>query len=149
MRFRGGGVGHTGTRMATDKFLQDRDQLDLENGPTHSGDDEDEGAEGGEPEGSNSEAIGGALDPRNEGGDDNDSENEPQAGGDGDLGDSDDGDPDFEGNGDEEEDYGYGYAISDEEEDDGDVLDATEDVLGPEDGEGDIDEVNLLGFAAF
>lgn len=29
MRFRGGGVGHTSTRAATDRFLQDRDQLDL------------------------------------------------------------------------------------------------------------------------
>jgi hypothetical protein len=29
MRFRGGGVGHKSTRRATDKFLKDRDDLDL------------------------------------------------------------------------------------------------------------------------
>src|SRR5271168_3142813 len=42
MRFRGGGVGHTSTRTATDRFLKDRDQLDRDNGPTQGGDDPDE-----------------------------------------------------------------------------------------------------------
>jgi hypothetical protein len=30
MRFRGGGVGHVSTRVATDVFKQDRDDLDIE-----------------------------------------------------------------------------------------------------------------------
>lgn len=64
------------------------------------------------------------------------------------------GDVDDKGrNGDEEEDYGYRYLVdkdSDEEDsDDDEPLDIADDALGPEDGEGDDDDVNLLGFAAF
>jgi len=63
------------------------------------------------------------------------------------------GDVDDEGrNGDEEEDYGYTYLVdkdSDEDSDDDEPLDIADDALGPEDGEGDVDEVNLLGFASF
>ena len=33
MRYRGGGVGHTSTREATNKFLLDRDRLDMTDGP--------------------------------------------------------------------------------------------------------------------
>jgi hypothetical protein len=32
MRYRGGGVGHSSTREATNKFLHDRDRLDVPNG---------------------------------------------------------------------------------------------------------------------
>ena len=53
-------------------------------------------------------------------------------------------------NGDEEEDYGYRYLVDKEDEDDDDEpLDDADDALGSEDGKGDIDKVNLLGFAAF
>ena len=52
--------------------------------------------------------------------------------------------------GDEEENYGYKYlADEDDEDDDDEPVDVADDVLGPEDGEGDVDEVNLLGFTAF
>jgi len=40
--------------------------------------------------------------------------------------------------------------VDDEDEDNGDkTLDFADDPLGPEDGEGDVDELNVLGFAAF
>ena len=49
--------------------------------------------------------------------------------------------------GDEADDYGYGMPV--EDSDDSDVEpDDTDDVLGPEDGEGESDETYLLGFAA-
>ena len=41
MHFCGGGVGHTSTRTATNQFLQDRDWLDRDNGPTQGGDEPD------------------------------------------------------------------------------------------------------------
>ena len=45
---------------------------------------------------------------------------------------------------------GYDYLVDDEDEDNGDkTLDFADDPLGPEDGEGDVDELNVLGFAAF
>ena len=53
-------------------------------------------------------------------------------------------------NGDEEEDYGYRYLVDEEdEEDDDEPLDDADNALGPEDGEGDVDEMHLLSFAAF
>jgi hypothetical protein len=55
-----------------------------------------------------------------------------------------------EGSGDEEEDYGYGYEVDDDDRDDSDAPpDDADDALGPEDGEGEIDEVNMFGFASF
>ena len=54
-----------------------------------------------------------------------------------------------EGSGDEEEDYGYGYFVDEEDGEDGNELDVADDALGPEDGDGDVDEVNLLSFTAF
>jgi hypothetical protein len=56
-------------------------------------------------------------------------------------------------NGDKEEDYGYRYLVdedfNEEDSDDNEPLDIADDALGPEDGEEDDDEVNLLGFAVF
>ena len=37
----------------------------------------------------------------------------------------------------------------DDNEDDDEPFDITDDALGPKDGEGDVDKVDLLGFAAF
>jgi hypothetical protein len=52
--------------------------------------------------------------------------------------------------GDEEEDYGYIYGTDeDSDSNDDEPLDVADDALGPEDGEGDVDEVDLLGFASF
>lgn len=52
--------------------------------------------------------------------------------------------------GDEEEDYGYRYLVDNKDDEESDEpLDIVNDALGPEDGEGEVDEVNLLGFAAF
>ena len=64
------------------------------------------------------------------------------------------GDVDDEGrNGDEEEDYGYRYLVdkdsNKEDLDNDERLDIADNALGPEDGEGDDDDVNLLGFAVF
>src|ERR1700679_1883078 len=62
-------------------------------------------------------------------------------------------DVDDEGsNGDEEDDYGYRDLVDEadnEEDSDDEPLDVADDALGPEDGEGDDDDVNLLGLAAF
>jgi hypothetical protein len=41
MRFRGGGVGHTSTRAATNSFLSDRDFLDLSSSNEHDNVDEE------------------------------------------------------------------------------------------------------------
>jgi len=161
MRFRGGGVGHTETRTATNKFLQDRDRLDLDTGPTEGSDDEGEANE----RSSGSEAVGSTGVARSQGGSDDNNENEyePQGSGgsenDGDegMGGSDDEEGctrDLDGDegrgGDEEKDYGYSYLVDDEDGEDSDAPpDMADDALGPEDGEGDVDEVNMLGFTAF
>jgi hypothetical protein len=75
-----------------------------------------------------------------------DGEGEGLGGGDEELG---TGDVNDEGrNGDEEEDYGYRYLVdkdsNEEDSDDDEPSDVADDALGPEDGEGDVDEVNLL-----
>jgi len=141
------GVGHTSARAATDQFLQDRDRLDEAVEKEGDGDNDSE-----------SERIQGSWgdDRGGRGDDDNISLRGGSGGDDGEgLGGDDEepgtGDVDNEGrNGDEEEDYGYGYLVDeDEEEEDDEPLDVADDVLGPEDGEGDVDEVNLLGFTAF
>ena len=158
MRFRGGGVGHTSTRTATDRFLQDRDQLDRDNSLTQglAGNESEDGFDGSDIDEAVDEEGGGDNDWESEhiqgnqdgnGGD----KGEGLGGGDGELG---TGDVDDEGGiGNEEEDYGYRYLGDEEseEEDSGDEepLDVADDALGPEDGEGDDDDVNLLGFAAF
>ena len=52
--------------------------------------------------------------------------------------------------GDQEEDYGYKYLVDEDDEDnEKKPLDIADDALGPEDGEEDIDKVDLLGFTAF
>jgi hypothetical protein len=122
MRFRGGGVGHTGTRAATNKFLEDRDQLDVDNGHMQGGDDE-EGSHGDSEEDSDNDPD----------------EGQPEGGSEKVV--------DDEGNSSCDEEYGYGYSIDDEDGDE--PPDVADDALGPEDGEGDVDEVSLLGFAAF
>jgi hypothetical protein len=144
MRFRGGGVGHTSTRSATDRFLQDRDRLDQDSRTQGDGDESEGGFE--DADDVDGEVLGpGGRDEEPGNGDDDDRSwhggNEGPRTGDFD---------DNEGSGDEEEDYGYRYLVDDENDEDSDEpLDVVDDVLGPEDGEGDIDEVNLLGYAAF
>ena len=49
MRFRGGGVGHKSTRVATDSFLTDRDRLDCQVGTMgNEAEDNDDGCSDGE-----------------------------------------------------------------------------------------------------
>ena len=144
MRFRGGGVGHTSTRTATDQFLKDRDRLDRDNGSMQGGDDAD------------SDEIEDGFD----GNDVDEAVDEEGNGDDNNLRDSNGGDEepgtrvvnDEGSNGDEEDDYGYRDLVDeadDEEDSDDEPLDVADDALGPEDGEGDDDDVNLLGLAAF
>src|SRR6266700_8132358 len=78
MCFRGGGVGHTGTRAATNKFLQDHDRLDLDITAMEGSDDEDKVDEQGSDQDG---VVGGASEAKSEGGDDDESENEPQGSG--------------------------------------------------------------------
>ena len=123
MRFRGGGVGHKSTREATDQFLQDRDAFDLINDePPEMELDSDLEHEDGDEEGNSSA-----------GGDENQEE----------WMDEDD---------EEEDDYGYG-GLSEEDsgEDtdnsDADELDEVDDELGPKDGEGAENEIEVLGYS--
>jgi len=180
MRFRGGGVGHTSTRSATDRFLQDRDRLDQDSRTQGDGDESEGGFEDAddvdEAQGSETVDKSGDSDPEpfhgSHGGDNlgrgdgeglGGSDEEP---GNGDVDDDRSGDEepgtgdvDNDRSGDEEpgtgdndddDDYGYRYLVDDgDDEDSDDPLDFADDALGPEDGEGDVDEINLLGFAAF
>jgi hypothetical protein len=134
MRYRGGGVGHTSTREATDWFLKDRDLLDAEskqaraadshNTPMDAdqGDGEGEGERGSEQDENEDEAV---------------NENEEIK----------------EDEIDEEMDYGY---ILDEEELDGSEEEdppgpegeLADDALGAEDGEEVEDELDNLGYGA-
>jgi len=168
MRFREGGVGHTSSRAATDQFLQDRDRLDRDSGLSHGRNNSGESKDGSDIDDVDEAGM------DKEGDNDNHAEGEHIQGSQGDNlgGDGDDdglrggnGSDDGQGlrgsdeeremgdegrSGDEEEDYGYKYLVDeDDEEDDDEPLDDTDDALGPEDGEGDVEEVNLLGFAAF
>jgi len=177
MRFRGGGVGHSNTRDATNRFLTDRhpldaaideDQIEDEGGEiscdeagsggdknTERGDEEmrgmslDEDADS-EGRGNSESGGGGGHDDEERGVHDDELElNDVDL--DGTIGHE-------EGRGgeedDEEDDYGYKIGSdgtdSDEETDREELgEDIPDDVLGPEDGGGDEDEVNLLGFANY
>jgi hypothetical protein len=148
MRFRGGGVGHTSTRSATDRFLNDRDGLDQDNRVIRTLDSDNEDsdkADANEKIFDSRAATGSDSRPSKARNEANEAANvsEPEelqvvAGGGSDL--------------DEEEDYGYNFYVADLDEDgddsDGSPDDA-DDALGPEDGEGEMDEVNSLGFASF
>ena len=152
MRYRGGGVGHSSTREATNKFLHDRDRLDLPNGLEGAEDDvEDEIS--GLDEGEHGSGDEGERRPRDAG--DVASEDDVPAMDDaaGHILDADEVDGTAgEANGfggDEEDDYGYKNHVDDNDssasEEEPDLAD---DALGPEDGEGESDEMDLLGFAA-
>ena len=151
MRYRGGGVGHSSTREATNKFLHDRDRLDI---PGHDGAEEDvelkdeiSGLDEGEH--------------RYQGGSrDENSERRPQDAGEDDVddmlghilgGEEADGTAEDENGfgGDEEDDYGYKNHVDDDDDSESEQEpDLADDALGPEDGEGEGDEMYLLGFAA-
>jgi hypothetical protein len=142
MRFRGGGVGHNSTREATNRFLNDRDRLDMSvpdgefdiaginKGPDGSG-------EGNEDLNGGNEASDVEVhrDDEVEGGGEGDREEQ------GILGDG------FGGLNEDDEDYGYDDPVDDDNNSDPEP-DFADDALGPEDGEGEGDEMYLLGFAA-
>ena len=117
MRYRGGGVGHSSTREATNRFLLDRDRLDVAvaDGKERIEDDlEVDVADADHVSGGDLDEGGGAAV---------------------------DG---FGGN--EEDDYGYEKRMDDEENSE-EEPDLADDALGPEDGEGESDETYLHGFA--
>jgi hypothetical protein len=124
MRFRGGGVGHTSTRAATNTFLSDRDIIDLEVA-------RDECA---------SEDLG------------NDFEEEYRDTRGSNEGENNLDEQDHDDWSDIEETYwrqnGDGSESEDLNEDEG-PGELADDTLGPDDGEVDDDEVAGLGFAAF
>lgn len=147
MRHRGGGVGHTSTREATDWFLSDRDQLDTASKrvreaksmespspiPNEGSEDEDNQSQDEEEE------FEGELEERNR----------DNVAGEGDKHET------VQEIEDEEidEEMDFGYAVDEEqelEESDEEGLDdneARDDALGPEDGQEEDDEINSLGFA--
>ena len=133
MRFRGGGVGHSSTRAATNSYLTDRDRLDL--GAVR--DEHEELGSDFEEEISNAWPTVDAESQNmeediheNDGGDE---EDEPE----------DEEWEDIEESGDED---GLESEEEDPDEAEGELVD---DALGPDDGEVDEDEVASLGFAAF
>jgi hypothetical protein len=135
MRFRGGGVGHTSTRTATDWFLKDRDKLDMASEMADEGRNED-----GEPfEDDDNEAA---------------SEGLGRVKGDGvavDEVEEVDGDEDCDIDEDEiDEELDYGYAldeeVAEESEEEYQSDDLVDDALGAEDGEEAEDELYSLGF---
>ena len=145
MRYRGGSVGHSSTREATNKFLHDCNPLDVPNG--------DESVEGDIEEDEIEDEH------RHQGGSHKEDERRPQ---DHDAGDVDgeddvadlgcisgrdeaDGGDGFDG--DEEDDYGYENHVDDDENSE-EEPDLADDTLGPEDGEGEGDKTYLIGFAA-
>jgi len=148
MRYRGGGVGHSSTREATNKFLHDRDWLDVRDG-----DESDEGdLEEDEIEdehrhqgGSREEDERGPQGASDVDGEDDVADAGHISGGDEPNGASGDGNG-F--GGDEEDDYGYTNRGDDDDENSEPEPDLADDALGPEDGEGEGDETYLLGFAA-
>ncbi|KAF8802003.1 hypothetical protein BYT27DRAFT_7226594 [Phlegmacium glaucopus] len=131
MRYRGGGVGHKSTRDATNKFLTDRDRLDIPtttNDDTNSDSESDKSVEDVQEE---VEAI------EEEGGEDvsvGDEEKEPDPNEDSDS--EDDDDAKFE----EEFDYGLGEDGSNDEDGDEEADEADGDALGPEDGDEEDDD---------
>jgi hypothetical protein len=130
MRYRGGGVGHKSTRDATNWFLNDRDRLDL----TTADDEEDLESEAENVE-NDLEGLGGGGNSSADLEEDSDP-NDHQVN----LEDNDDtNDAVFE----EEFDYGMHRDASDDEEE---VDEVDEDALGPEDGDGEDDDVDL-GYA--
>ena len=143
MQHQGGGVGHSSTRGATNKFLHNHDLLDVPNGDKSvKGDiEEDEIEDKHRHQGGSCEED--ECKPQDA--DDMDSEDDVADLGcisGGDEADSGDG---FDG--DEEDDYGYENHVDDDENSE-EEPDLTDNALGPKDGEGEGDETYLLGFAA-
>ena len=145
MRYRGGGVGHKSTRDATDKFLSDRDLLDIPIKTTADEDtkmlDNNDGDEVEDIENLDGEIglnVGENIWAGDEGKEPNDS----------DLEDDDDSEDDEDRDEAElEEEYDYGLKVEDgnDTEDNEESDDADEDALGPEDGDDEDDDD--LGYA--
>lgn len=160
MRYRGGGVGHTSTREATDWFLKDRDPLDTaseqaraaesQNTPMDHDADKDDGE--GEGEGENwhewdeNETEGGARQER-----DTVDEGHGESGsinGDEEVNEHEEADED-----EIDEEIDYGYVLYEEglercEEEDLIEGELADDALGAEDGEEVEDELDNLGYGA-
>lgn len=122
MQFRGGGVGHNSTREATNRFLNDRDRLDTSIPGIRANEGPDSSDEDNDSEDRDDEVEGGGEER-------------------GVLGDG------FGGLNEDDEDYGYDDPVDDDNDSDPEP-DFADDALGPEDGEGEGDEMYLLGFAA-
>jgi hypothetical protein len=135
MRYRGGGVGHKSTRDATNKFLTDRDTLDIPTTADKDCDTDSDGEEAKITDGASSRENVCAGDEEMEP-DPNEDINESE-----DASDEDRDEAEFE----EEFDYGLpgGDGLGSDHEDDEEGDD--EDALGPEDG--DEEEEDDLGYA--
>ena len=136
MRYRGGGVGHKSTRDATNKFLTDRDMLDIPTTADKDPADSDENIveEGDEVEimeGENEENVCAGKEPEPDPNEDSNDESEDDEDGD---------EAEFE----EEFDYGLPGGDGSGNEDD-DTDDEDDDALGPEDGDEEDDDD--LGYA--
>ena len=145
MRYWGGSVGHNRTREAMNKFLLNCDWLDMSNNDVDEEDDigglnNDEHRIGHSPK-DNEDASSDASDKDDEGcvlgGDNVEADGAAE---DWEIG--------FEG--DEADDYTYRRPVEDSDNSDNSEAepDNTDNVLGPEDGEGESDETYLLGFVA-
>ena len=148
MRYRGGGVGYSSTREATNKFLLNRNQLDVSNIGEGVEEEEDNisGLDSGEHRTEDGHSP---KDNEDAGGDDNDKDDESHVpGGDNVKADGAAEDWEIAFEGDEADDYRYRRPVEEDRDDNEAEPDLTDDALGPEDGEGEGDEMYLLGFAA-
>ena len=147
MWYRGGSVGHSNTREATNKFLHDRDRLDVRDGDESVESDVEEGEMSGLNEDEHRQEGGSHEDenrPQDPGGEDDVADAGHISGGDEANGAAGDGN---RFGGDEGDDYGYENLVDDNENSE-EEPDCADDALGPKDGEGEGDETYLLGFAA-
>ena len=123
MQYQGGGISHTSTREATNKFLLNCNQLDMANGEESHGIENDLDAE----EGDHVMADVGHV-----------------SGGDNADGSTGDGDGDGDEIGDDEEDNYYHYEKhADDDKNSEEKPDLADNSLGPKDGEGEGDETYL------
>jgi len=139
MRYRGGGAGHSSTREATNKFLLDRDWLDVS--------DVDKGVEEEDDIDDCEHRTEDGRSPKDNeaaGGDDGDKDDEGRISG-GDNVEADGAVEDWEIGleGNEADDYGYGRPVEEDSDNSEAKPDLPADALGPEDGEGEGDEMYL------
>jgi len=147
MLYQGGRIGHSSTREAMNKFLLDRDRLDMSD--IGEGVEEKEDDIGGLDDGEHRTEDGRSPKDNEDAGGDDDKDDEGHVSGRDNVeadGAMEDWEIGFEG--DKADDYGYERPVEEDSDNSEAEPDLADDALGPEDGEGEGDKMYLLGFAA-